>query len=194
MRRTLQALLACAVLMLLLLPGIAQAANPGSLQGETLTSPPGGSHATINCTTPIAAPNVIVPLIAAFAGTVSYEVLRDPINVATGTYSGTFTETGLLTFDATLQVTLSADFKIYNAAGELIVTGHKLGSGRGICTGGGFEAPLTTVTYTAQTPAGPDSGTSTYYYSSGGLLSEVFTSTAGCDTNGNSNGNDQCNQ
>ena len=155
-------------------------AAQGTLNGEELTSvgPPASDAGCSN-------------------GTIRYDVAA----TATGPYPGTGEEFGEITLSGGTVTFWHATFII--TSGATIVRGTvdlaPGGTGIGTCLPNGGSASSATLTYTTSSPfveTGPTQTSMTFAFTGPNSFVEHFGPTVmpGCDTNGNGNGNDECNQ
>lgn len=191
------AVLGVALSLLLASAGLALAAP--TLAGETFTwsGPPGAGG--VSCS-PI-------------TGKFSYEAL--PPDSAGPTYPGSFAEVGDIVFAGGVVTAWDATFDIYSSTGAHVAKGttHLApgGGGPATCTPSfltrtGSASAVLNYTATFDGSAGTDTGTASATISfantlgvTAGTFSETFGAPQpivqpGCNTTGNGNGNDECNQ
>ena len=125
------------------------------------------------------------------------------LGTATGPYAGTFDEFGDVTFSGGTITSWHANFTIMSGANVVQGTIDLAPGGTGTATcasAAGGTASSTSLIYTTSSPfieTGPTQTTLSFTFGGvGGSFAEHFGSVqqAGCDTSGQGNGDDQCNQ
>jgi len=191
------AVLVVALSLVLASAGSALAAPTLAGEAFTWSGPPGAGD--VSCS-PI-------------TGSFSYEAL--PPDIAGPTYPGSFAEVGNITFAGGVVTAWDATFDIYSPLGAHVASGatHLApGGGRPVtCTPSfltrtGSASAVLTYTATFDGAAGTDTGAASATVSFAntlGVTAGTFTETfgaplpivqPGCNTTGNGNGNDECNQ